>query len=293
MELTARLSEAETTCVQTALGDTDYQSFLTAPVSRGVSTPYERPVIPDALLRTLFDCLVEENVHLMGALIMDAQAGGWTDETRGCVINTVDEHPEVIHVWFGVEMDAGGAEEEHIGDVHSYLLDLWQCFTDREKVDFTLYSSASFDSEVGGTTGRELLDVVLTDGETSCLAENLPQGSMSAIRDLPSLDAVFTIPGIASAQTCLESDISNRIFVNGYAKRVGGLTEESGACVLAFSAEHPEYMRMVQGVDFDPLALTDKEMAEIADLGQRLFDCLNEEELIRYQNTFADRWGGY
>ncbi len=49
-------------------------------------------------------------------------------------------------------------------------------------------------------------------------------------------------------------------------------------------------MVLAQSRNLDISTLSTEEIAETADDGRRLLECLTEEELARYQDSFADRW---
>ncbi len=224
-DLTDRLSEEEATCIRTELGDMDYQAFQTGPFVTELERAYERPLIERALLSTLFSCMNADNTSLLGIAVMDGHAGGWAGETRDCISGIVYEHPEVVYVWLGVK-DLHPSVAEHVQTTHTYLLNLWDCFTDEEKVEFTVHSWSVSE----GVNGQGLLEGILNEGEIGYLEENLLEGSLGSIRKVASLREAFVIPGVVSAAgVCLEPDINNRIFVGGFAKRTDGLNEESAA----------------------------------------------------------------
>ena len=89
---------------------------------------------------------------------------------------------------------------------------------------------------------------------------------------------------------CVGPEINNRLFANAYAKLTGGLSEESMACIIQFSKDYPRFMQIAQATDFDPASMPVEELVAVANDGLLLFGCLNDAELGRYQETFADRW---
>lgn len=286
-DLADRLAGQEAECIRTELGEAGYQSFQDGPLTIDIDRAYERPIIDRSLMNTLFNCLDEDNVPLLGIAIMDAFADGWTAETRGCVSGVAVEHPEIVYIWLGLEREPGPAALDHIEANHVYLVDIWECFTDKESAEFVVHGFSTSSS----ATGEDLFSGILTPAEITCFEGALPEDTMRMFREAPSMEAVIAVPGVMIvAGLCVESDISNRIFVAGYARRTGGLEEESAACVYQFTLDHPHYMEAAQGRDIDVSTLSDEELAEMGDDGLRMFDCLTTDELARYQTAFAARW---
>lgn len=286
-DLTDRLSKEESACVRAELGDASYRAFEAGPFVAELQRAYERPLIERDLLNTLFNCVSPSNVQVLGLSVMEAHAGGWTEHTRSCANGIVEDHAEIVYLWLGLDREFDAAIEEHVQTTHTFFLDLWDCFTDMEKVEFTVHSWSVSE----GVNGADLMSGILTGEELSCLNENLPEGSLDQISKVGSLAETFVIPGVAAAsQVCLGPDIYNRLFVGGFAKRTDGLSQESAACILQFTIDHSHYMALAQSRNLDISTLSIEELAETADDGRRLLECLTEEELASYQNSFGDRW---
>ncbi len=281
-DLIGRLNEAEADCIRANLDD----SFLSLPFNTPVAVPYEGPVIDRALMNAVFNCLSAESVPILGVAIADAHAGGWVTETRTCISRIVTANPEIIYVWLGLEREPEPEIRARIESAYVYALQMWECFEDQEKIDFALHSLENSE----GATGEELIEQVLNADELACLLEAIPEESMKMLREAPSMTAALTIPGVAAGVACVGPDINNRLFVNAYAKLTGGLSEESTACIIEFSKNYPDFMRLAQSSDFDPASMPVEELVAVANDGLRLFGCLNDAELGRYQETFADRW---
>ena len=226
------------------------------------------------------------SVPILGVAIADAHVSEWVTETRTCISAIVTGNPEIIYVWLGLERVPEPEVQARIDTAYVYALQMWECFEDQEKIDFALHSLDNSE----GATGEELKEQVLNQDESACLSEAAPEESMTVLREAPSMTAPLAIPGIAAGVACVGPDINNRLFVNAYAKLTGGLSGESTACIIQFSKDYPDFMRLAQASDFNPDSKPVEDLVAVADDGLQLFGCLNDAELGRHQEAFADRW---
>ena len=90
------LSEEEVSCIESAYGSGVFQILLSTPILAAASDP--------AAATPLFRCLTPENVVLIGIAFLDAQAGGWDDESRACITEIGVGHPDAVFVRLGLQL---------------------------------------------------------------------------------------------------------------------------------------------------------------------------------------------
>ena len=271
-DLMDRLSADETSCIKGAVGDAIYEFLLAAPLAAAGSDP--------AAAAPLFACLTDENVVLLGAAIIDAQMGGRTAETRQCIVELVLEHPEVVFVRLGLEWP--GSTAGHGTEVHSYLEEYYGCLTDEEKADYAVRLWAGL-AAANPVTGRDFVET-LEDDEVTCLRRNIPDELWE-----PFLSAeIAGTGGDARARllgACFPGEAASRPFIHLTAARLGGLSEATHECLQIFTREHTHFVQVMSSGPTAAEELSTEEFVEVAADAAALFDCLNDEELIRLQGV--------
>ena len=121
-ELMDLLSEEETSCMQGVVGDGAYQLMLGAPVVMFAGAAMGG----DA--ESAFGYLVLDNILLLGVALVSSESGGYTPDTRSCLVDVAREYPEAVLVNLGMEIpdrDAASAVESH-----PYIVELYNCLND-------------------------------------------------------------------------------------------------------------------------------------------------------------------
>ena len=267
-ELMNRLSEDERNCVRGVFGEAVYNFMLATPL---LATPTD-----PAAAAPLFNCLTPENSALFGVAMADVAAGGWTPETRSCIVAITKAYPEVMLVRFGLAIEGSAA------DANARSLEVYECMTDAEKMTFTL----SFWLGVDSTSAMRGSDIValLTESEAACLSETIPEDQFQVMLDATPLAA--TAIGSMAAE-CISPQSTLAIFGAGMDSVIGPLSEESINCTLDFALANPEFVALLAtGLanvsDMDPA-----EFVRITDVGTAQYACLTDEELARVQEAAA------
>ncbi|MCY4615438.1 MAG: hypothetical protein OXC71_03480 [Chloroflexi bacterium] len=271
-DLIDRLSEGEAACIKSAAGDSLYQVLLGAPLVAAAGDP--------ALAAPLLACLTVENVVLIGAAIIDLQVGGRTATTRQCIVELGLEHPELIFVRLGLEWPGGTAG--HGAEIHSYLREYYGCLTESEKGDYAIRLWAGL-AVANPVTGRDLVES-LTQGESMCLEDVIGNDRWELFLGAQIAGASRS-NRTALLEQCFPGEGTSRLFAHLTGARLGGLSESSHECVESFAVEHTHFVGLVSGGAAAAQALGEDEFVEIARDAAQLFDCLNDEELIRLQSV--------
>ena len=271
-DLLSVLSEAENDCIREAVGEGVYQ------IIRG--TPLLLAVGDASSASFFFECVTLENVVYLGVAFMDAQVGGWSAETRACLVGVANEHPEAIFAGLGLELPPEAA-----GAAHPFLLEFYHCMTDQEKVNFLV----SFMAEVDRRSSAEH-DVinVISESEVACIRESLSEEQFAMLLN-STVHNGFRLS--ESLRECITPEGYVQIFVAMSVSQAGGLSEESQACLTDFAREHPHYVALIDPDSYDLSAMSAAEIAEIADDGLRTWSCLSDEEIERMQGVGVSALG--
>ena len=274
-ELVASLSEEESGCLSLAMGDSNFQLFQGAPLGLAAA-------VDERFYLLLATCLAEDNLLVLGVGLMGAITGGWGDDTLGCVTGLAREHPELIYIALGVEEEKSDAA--HAGELHTTLLDMYECLNTKEKVAFNLVVGGNT-AEVAPFTGQHFLDV-LTETEVECLQTNLPASVYAMIENAPSVAGGELQAAPPQLTECLTAESLARLPAEILIHGLGATSEGSHDCVIAFVGEHGHYIELVRRLAESAESLSEEEFVEIADDGFKLFNCMNEEELGQFQRTY-------
>ena len=259
------LSEEETTCIRTAYGEVIYQIILGTPLM--LATGNASSAAP------MFECLKPDSVAVLGVAFITAQGGEWSSETRKCFIGVGKEHPDAILTAMGMESPEMSAASE----THPYLLEIYDCLTPLEKVDFLISFQHEGDSKT--SAGRDLIDV-LPESEVDCIREDLTDEEFNMLRNSTIHEAFNSTDALSN---CITDEGYVEIFVAITDSQGGGLSEESLMCVADFARGHPHYVALINPDSIDQSSMTPSEISEIADDGLRMWECLNDDEVRRMQ----------
>ena len=269
-DLLDRLSETETSCIRETMGEGVYQIIRATPLLLAGGDA--------ASAAPLFNCLTVESVVILGLAFNSAQAGGWSAETRRCMIEVGLEHPEAVYVRLGLEWQ--GPETSNPAETLDYNVQIYDCMSDQEKMDFTLNYWRALDRHAGAT-GADIV-ALLSESEAACVGEGLSEDQFAAVLDASPLEAV----AIGSAVSdCITPETNIAIFVSGIQWALGDLSDESVTCIEEFAKENPAYVALLSSGLKDVSAMTPAEFLAIADIGTESYDCMTDEELWRIQEN--------
>ena len=272
-DLLDRLSETETSCIRETMGEGVYQIIRATPLLLAGGDA--------ASAAPLFNCLTVESVVILGLAFNSAQAGGWSAETRRCMIEVGLEHPEAVYVRLGLAWQ--GPETSNPAETLDYNVQIYDCMSDQEKMDFTLNYWRALDQHAKAT-GTDIV-ALLSESEAACVREGLSEEQFAAVLDASPLEAV----AIGSAVShCITPETNIVIFASGIQWALGEVSDETVSCLEDFARENPAYVALLSSGLKDVSAMTPAEFLAIADIGTESYDCMTAEELWRIQeNTTA------
>ena len=269
-----RISKDEASCISSAMGDAGYQSFLGAPLMMSVA---------DASAKSIFtDCMEGNNLPVLGVRVMSAHLGGWSEDSLGCVSDLSRTHHELVYLALGVQEKV--VDPSHPTELHSIILDMYECLDTEEKAEFSV-ALIFTTGEVAPFTGQHFLEA-LPGTELECLKTNLPAPVFAMIADAPSIAGGELRAAPPQLMSCISAESLNRLPAEIMAHGLGAESEESIACIIDFTANHSHYIELTRTAAADPKALTPEQYVEIADNGWKVFSCLTEEELARFQKVY-------
>ena len=159
-DLMDRLSEFESGCIEDAVGSGVYQILLAMPLMMaGSDTSAAAP---------LFHCLTAESAVLLGIVFLDAQSGGWAEESRACITEVGLAHPDAIFIRLGIQL---GPEPIDSALTLAHNVEIYECLNDMEKKAFTVTLWTGLDDNATAT-GSDILEL-LSESEGACVQDNL------------------------------------------------------------------------------------------------------------------------
>ena len=274
--LVDRVSGAEAGCLSSTMGDANYRMFLGAPLMVAVAAEERAYALFAA-------CLEQESLVPLGVGLMGAHMGGWSADAVECVTDLSLAHPELVAVALGVEGTLPDAF--HSEDVHSILLDMYECLGPPAQVKFSLTMISS--SLLMPYSGQQFL-ATIPESEAECLRTDLPESLYTSIANSPSVGGTELQDAPPEFFACLSPETLGRLPGEVLAYSLGATSTESRACVVDFLQTHSHFLQL----DVATLLakdLTEEENAEVLEAAQdgwRLFSCMTEEELARFQETY-------
>ena len=258
------LSADEVSCIKEAVGQDFYTIIQVTPIAAFGGD------VSSATF--LFDCLIPESIVLIGIAFLDAQAGGWTEETRQCITGVGLEHPEAVYVRMGLEWR--DPAEGHATETFDYNVRIYECMTSAEKQGFTLALWAGLDRH-SQATGSDII-ALLSETEAACVRQDLSAQQYQAILVSTPLVAI-TIGSTVSH--CIEPETNHWILAHGIEWALGGLSNESLVCIAEFAENHPDYVALLaSGLD-NMAAMDPDQFVAITDAGTAQYACMTDEEL--------------
>ena len=262
-----RISEQESACIEEAVGDAVYQAMLGIPLLAATGDSWGAA--------PLFDCLSTENAVLFGVALLDAAAGGRSEGTRMCIADFALERPELIYDRLGLEWPREGGS--HGTGPRTVILGFYNCMTGRERADalINLYTALDAASLVSG----EDLVALLPDPEATCVRDALSEEEYGVLVSATPLRAA----GLGVIATdCLTLDSVAAFFVIATEGVLGDISDASVECIGDFVLNrHGQLPIFAAYLNDRSLPFSSADLMEVAEGGFELFDCLNEDELVR------------
>ena len=272
-ELFGLLSEEETNCIKSNIGEAFFGLMMDAPIAQASANP-------DAAA-PIFGCIQEDNLVLIGVAFMDAQAGGWEEETRQCITAVGREHPNAIYVRLGLAYQGDSATDA--SETNLYNLQVYECMSNQEKKELTLALWIGVDQHAQAT-GADIVGL-LSEQEVNCVMQDLSAEEMAAVAAAKPLEAVTIANRVIH---CINPETNVEIFVKGLEWGLAEFSEESVECLRQFAKDQPQYMALVQSGIENMLAMDTDEFVAITDAGLGQYDCMTDEELEAVQIAFTN-----
>ena len=269
------LSEEEASCIQSAFGDAIYQILLGTPLLLAGGDP--------SAAAPLFQCLDIKSIVYIGFSFVEAQAGGWSPDTRGCMIAVGLEHPDAFLTGLGMlptqEVTAATA-------THPYLVEIYNCMTAREQVTYLLNFQEVIDTLT--TAERDLIGAI-PEADVACIRDALTEAEYDTLL-AGTVHEAFDVSGAVAG--CMSEDAYVQSFVAISDTTIGDLTDDTKACLAEFARDHPHYTALINAHAYDPSQTTSEDLVEIAQDGLKTWDCMTAEEIQRSQGISTQALGG-
>ena len=264
----ARISQPERDCIRAAIGDQFYRAML------GFSMATIIRETGDSGAASIMGCLTDDNVVLMGLVVIDAHYGRTDPVVRECRIAVGRESPETIHIMFGSILPPFKAVDTDT--LLASTKELFDCLDVTDQASVLVSITAGLARE-DTFTGEDTVGM-LPEEEASCIRGKVGDELFQAFLGATVTDAFA--PAAAPLLDCLTLESKTALFAEFTASRVGGLREEAVACLATVVEDRPH----VLALGFGTLDIDELEESDLAQLGTealRLFDCLNPEEVYQ------------
>ena len=273
-DLFVRLSEEENGCIKEALGEAVYELMLDVQLMAGGGGP--------GAAAPLFACLAPENVALLGVAFLSISVGGHTDESLACMNDLALAHPGLIYARFGLEWTGEDTYQE--AEKGNIIQGFYDCMTDDERAAALKNLYATIDA-ASLLTGEDLV-ALLPESEAVCVRDTLSEEEYGALLSATPLQAAGLGAGAAE---CLSLDSLAAFFVSASDAGIGGLSDESAACLDDFVRANPAYAAVFASyLGDDESSFSAAEFIEAAQ-GVDALQCLNE--LGRIDEFMTALWG--
>ena len=266
-EVMSRLSEAEADCVSAAIGEDVYATVLGLPI---------RGLIGQAGAGgagSFLRCLTEDNLILVGEVLIDSHHGRTDIETRECRVAVGRANPDVIRIRFASlrgEMETLDAEA-----LLSSAKEQFDCLNTQDRANLFARLTTTLDAD-DTFTGQDIVDM-LPEEEVSCLRERIGEEQLDIFLNSTVTDAFQPSPFLLD---CMALESKTRLFAAFTSSRLKGLQEVSVLCMANFVAGSPNILALGFGV-LDVHQLEESELARLGDEAAKLFNCLESEEIIQ------------
>jgi hypothetical protein len=267
-EVMQRISEAERDCLREAIGEELYQAMVDIPMKRLIGE------VGVSGAGSFLGCLTDDNVVLMGLVLVDSHHGRHDPEARACSIAVALENPEVIRIRF--ELLRPALEDIDTDALFTSTKALFDCVSVTEQVNVLVRLTTRLDEE-DTFTGEDVV-AMLPEEEVSCIRDRVGEELFEAFLGATVTEAFG--PAAVSLLDCLTLESKTALFAAFTASRVEGLREEAVVCMATLVADSPHVLALGFGA-LEVDQLEESELAQLGDEAARLFDCLNSEEVYR------------
>ncbi len=267
-ELMAHISEAERACIRGAIGDELYESMLGIPIRRLVAE------VRSSGAGSFLGCLTDDNVVLLGLVLVDSHHGRNDPEARECSVAVVRNNPDVIRIRF--ELLRAPLEAIDTDALFVSAKELFDCVSVAEQVNVLVRLTTRLDQD-DTFTGADVV-AMLPEDEVSCIQDLVGEELFEVFLGATVTQAFS--PAAASLLDCLALESKTALFAAFTASRVEGLREEAVVCMATLVADSPHILALGFGA-LDTDELEESELAQLGDEAAKLFDCLNAEEVYQ------------
>ena len=269
------LSESEVSCIQSTFGDAVFQIMMGTPLLLAGGNA--------ATAAPMFACLEIESAVYIAFAFVEAQAGGWTDDTRTCMIEVGLEHPDAFMTGMGLRAseDATAAAA-----THPYLVEIYNCMTLDEQVAYLLNFQEVID--VLTTAEKDLIGAI-PEADVTCIRDALTDDEYEALLSGTVHEAFDVSDAVAG---CMSDDAYVQSFVSISDTTIGDLSEDTKACLTEFAREHPHYTALLNAHAYDPSKVSNEDLAELAQDGLKTWACMTVDEIQRSQGISTRALGG-
>ena len=218
-------------------------------------------------------CLTDDNVVLMGLVLVDSYHGRNDPEARVCSIAGARANPDVISVRF--ELLRPAFEEIDTDALFASAKAIFDCLNVADQVGVLVGLTTRLDQD-DTFTGEDIVGM-LPEDEVSCIRDTIGEDLFDSL-----LGATVTevFGPAASLLDCLTLESKTALFAAFSSSRVDGLREEAGVCMATLVADSPHILALGFGA-LDVNELAESELARLGNEAARLFDCLNSEEVYQ------------
>ncbi|MDE0709035.1 MAG: hypothetical protein OXH89_01230 [bacterium] len=266
-EVMGRISQTERDCLLAAIREQLYGAMLELPMKRLVGE------VGTSGAGSFLGCLTDDNVVLMGLVLIDSHHGRTDPEARECSVDAARENPEVIRVRF--ELLRPAFEATDADALFDSSKEIFDCLKVADQVDVLVRLTTRLDQE-DTFTGQDIV-AMLPEEEASCIRERVGEALFAVFLGATVTEAFAPA---ASLLDCLTLASKTALFAAFSSSRVDGLREEAGVCMATLVADSPHILALGFGA-LDVDELEESELARLGNEAARLFDCLNAEEVYQ------------
>jgi hypothetical protein len=263
----ARLSETERDCIRAAIGAEVYDAVLNLPMTRLVRESAATGV------GSFLGCLTDDNVLLMGLVLIDAYAERVDQEARDCRIAVARANPDTIRIRYALlRPDLNTIDATAVLEATKESFD---CLSVPDQVEVMVRLTNRLDQE-DTFSGQDVVQL-LSEGEATCIREELGEEQYAGFLNATITEAFAPS---ASLLECISPESQTRLLATFSASRVEGLRAEAVTCMSGIVADSPNLLAIGFG-RLDVEGLGESELAQLGDEAARLFGCLNEDEVLQ------------
>ena len=267
LELMSRVSEIEQACLLRAIGDVVYAAWLEASVVQVLQETGTGGA------SSMLGCLTDDNVLLFGLVLLDGNYGWIDPEARACKLPIVRANPDMMRVRFAALRSEMGTIDA--GSLLDSEREAFDCLPPAHQAEVLVRLTRRLDAG-DAFTGRDIVELLSAD-EAACIRERAGEAQFDA---LLNATAIEVFGSAAELLDCLSLEGQTAIFAAVTASRVGGLSEDSLACIRGIAAGSPGILALGFGT-LDVAQLGESDIVQLGADADRIFRCLDEEELLR------------